>query len=318
MDQFQSLLNKMSSWVNDIVLALPNIVVAVIVLSVSYFLSRRLKTVVVKGLSKTTSNQTIIGLVSTIAVAMFLLIALFIVLNILHLSDAVTALLGTAGVVGLAVGLALQDPIINLFSGVLMSTKDFYKVGDLIETNGFTGVITHITLRDTILLQADGKTVILPNKDVLQQSMTNITLSKQRRVEIDCGVSYGDDLEQVKDIAINAIKDSNINYDTSKAIDVYFCNFGASAINFKLRFWNKNISQQDYDIAVDKAIIAVKKAFDQSNISIPFPIQTLDFGIKGGLSINEIYPPQDLTYTRKEETLEETKNNKVNRKSTVN
>ena len=74
----------------------------------------------------------------------------------------------------------------------------FYQVGDLIETNGYFGTIKEITLRDTILRQSNGSTVVIPNKDVLQQSLTNISHSNERRVEVACGVSYGDDLELVK------------------------------------------------------------------------------------------------------------------------
>ena len=305
MNQFQtaisSLIDKVSGWVNDIILALPNMVVAAIVLGVSFFLSRKLKIVVVNALSRTTKNQTIISLVSTVAVALFMLIAIFVVLNILHLSDAVTALMGTAGVIGLAVGLALQDPIINLFSGLLMSTKHFYKVGDLIETNGYFGTIKEITLRDTVLRQSNGSTVVIPNKDVLQQSLTNISHSNERRVEVACGVSYGDDLENVKTIAINAIKDSDINYDASKPIQVLFSTFGDSSVNFNLRFWLKDIDQDGFELAIDQSIIAVKKAFDKNDISIPFPIQTLDFGIKGGLGINDIYPAPKLQFSQNPE-----------------
>ena len=305
MNQFQTslgnLLDKMSGWVNDIILALPNMVLAAIVLGISFFLSRRLKKVVIKALNRTTKNQTIISLVSTIAVAIFMLIALFVVLNILSLSDAVTALLGTAGVIGLAVGLALQDPIINLFSGVLMSTKDFYKVGDLIETNGYFGIIEEITLRDTILVQGNGQKVIIPNKDVLQQSLTNISHGGQRRVEIACGVSYGDDLEKVKEIAINAIKTSTIKYDNAKPIQVLFTSFGDSSVNFNLRFWQNSVDQNEYEVAIDQAIIAIKKAFDKNEISIPFPIQTLDFGAKGGLGIDDIYPAPKLQFSQNPE-----------------
>ncbi len=296
LDQFQDSLNKLwdklGAWFDTIVLALPNIILASIVLAASIFLSRYFKKIAVKGLRKTTHNQTVTTVISNVAVAAFMILALFIVLNILNLSDAVTALLGTAGVVGLAVGLALQDPMINLFSGVLMSVRDYYTIGDLVETNGYFGTIKKITLRSTIIGQPDGQVVIIPNKDILQNPLKNFSHPGKRRIEISCGVSYGDDLKQAKEIAIKAMKDSGMEFSNEHPIEVYFNEFGDSSINFKLRFWKNIIKQSDYLAAQDQAIIALKTAFDQNNISIPFPIRTLDFGVPGGLSIHEVYPPE--------------------------
>ncbi|MFK8007572.1 MAG: mechanosensitive ion channel family protein [Saprospiraceae bacterium] len=293
-NSLSNLYNKLSGWVNEVVLALPNIVLAAIVLSISIYLSRYLKKLVCKTLLRTTKNNTVVGVISNIAVAGFMIVSLFIVLNILNLSEAVTALLGTAGVIGLAVGLALQDPLINLFSGVLMSVKDYYQVGDLIETNGFFGKISKITLRSTIIAQLDGQEVIIPNKEVLQNPLKNFSHNGRRRIELDCGVAYGDDLEKVEEIAINAVKNSGLNFRESKPIEFFYTEFGDSSINFRIRFWKNIVSQADYFMARHTAIKALKKAFDQNNITIPFPITTLDFGVVGGVRVDDIYPPQKI------------------------
>jgi len=292
---FDKLVSKLSGWFDGIILALPNLILATLFLVLSLYLARRLKQVVLKLLNKTTVNQTVSGLLSNLVVAGFMMVALFIILNILNLSDAVTALLGTAGVAGLAVGLALQDPIINLFSGVLMSVRDYYKVGDLVETNDFFGKIQKINLRSTVILLLDGQEVVIPNKDVLQNPIKNYSHNKRRRIEIACGVAYGDDLEAVKEIAKQAIEESGLDIKETFPIEVYFTEFGDSSINFKLRFWKNITKQADYLAAKDQAIIALKKAFDKNNITIPFPIRTLDFGVVGGLRVDEIYPPNQLT-----------------------
>ena len=290
---FKDLVNKLEGWFNEIVLALPNIILAALVLGLSILASKYLKNLTTKALKKVTNNTTVVGVLSNILVAAFMIISLFIVLNILNLSEAVTALLGTAGVVGLAVGLALQDPLVNLFSGVLMSVRDYYQVGDLIETNGFFGKIQKITLRSTVISLLDGQEVIIPNKEVLQNPLKNFSHNGRRRIEIECGVSYGDDLEKVQKIAINAIKKSDLSVADINPIEFFYTEFGGSSINFKIRFWQHITSQADYMIAKHKTIIAIKKAFDNHGITIPFPITTLDFGVVGGLRIDEIYPPQN-------------------------
>ncbi len=293
-DSLKKLYSKLSGWVDEIVLALPNILLAVLFLTLSIFLAKNLKKVAIKALRKTTSNQTVIGVLSNMIVAAFMIISIFIVLNILNLSDAVTALLGTAGVIGLAVGLALQDPLMNLFSGVLMSVKAYYQVGDLIETNGFFGKIKEITLRSTILAMPDGQEVVIPNKEVLQNPLKNFSHNGRRRIELECGVSYEDDLEHVKKTAIEAIENCGMNINETKPVEVFFTDFGGSSINFTLRFWKNVTAQADYLAAKSEAIIALKKAFDKNDISIPFPITTLDFGVSGGLRIDEIYPPKQF------------------------
>ncbi len=296
-----NLWNKLGGWLDQIILALPNIVLAAIVLGVSIYLSGYLKKLVKKAIQRTTRNETVISVLSNVMVAVFMLLIIFVVLSILNLSEAVTALLGTAGVVGLAVGLALQDPLINLFSGILMSVKDYYKLGDLVETNGYFGKIEKITLRSTVIAQTDGQMVIIPNKDILQKPLKNFSHFAKRRIEIDCGVAYGDNLEKVKEVAIKALKDSGLEFSPQYPIELFYYEFGDSAIKFKIRFWKDLISQGDYYAAKDQAIIAIKNAFDENNITIPFPIRTLDFGEVGGLGIQSIYPPGKMKLTKKSE-----------------
>ncbi len=298
MEQFQTsfnnLVDKLEGWLNTIIVGMPNFILAAIVLTISIFISRYLKKAAKKALQRSSANKTVSGFLSNLIVAVFMLISLFVVLSILNLSDALAAMLGTAGVIGLAIGLALQDPLINLFSGVLMSVKDYYRVGDLIETNGFFGRILKINLRSTIIQTPDGQEVIIPNKDVLQNPLKNYTHNGRRRIDIACGVAYGDDLEFAKSVAVKAIENCDLDINESRPIQIFFTEFGDSSINFTLRFWKNVTEQADYLAAKDKAIIALKKAFDENGITIPFPIRTLDFGVVGGLPINEIYPPKKL------------------------
>jgi len=292
-EAFDKLYNKIFSWIDKIVLALPNILLATIFLVLSIFIARRLKNFVCKLLGKTTNNQTVIGVLSNIIVAAFMLLVIFVVLNILNLDDALTALLGTAGVAGLAVGLALQDPLVNLFSGVIMSVRDYYQIGDLVETNGFFGKIRQITLRSTLIDMPDGQEVIVPNKEVLQSPLKNFSHNGRRRIDITCGVAYGDDLDKAKRVALGAIEEY-LDINESRPLQFYYTEFGDSSINFVIRFWKKITEQADYLEARSNAIIAIKKAFDKEGITIPFPITTLDFGVVGGVNINDIYPPEKM------------------------
>ncbi len=144
-DQFQTsfknLWVKLAGWLDVIILSLPNIILALLVLGISFFLARWLKRAFRKSLRKILSNETVIGILSNVVVTLFMLVVLFIVLGILDLDGAVKALLGTAGIAGLAVGLALQDPLVNIFSGMMMSMPDSVGIDDWVETNGYFGKV---------------------------------------------------------------------------------------------------------------------------------------------------------------------------------
>lgn len=299
-----SLVDKLEGWMESIILQLPNILLATLILVGSIIVARYIKKWAKKILIKTTKNSTITGIISNIITAVFMLVMLFIVLGVLQLDKALTSLLAGAGVIGLAIGLALQDPMVNLFSGVLMSVRDYYQVGDLIETNDYFGRIAKINLRSTILNTPDGQEVIIPNKEVLQNPLKNFSHTPRRRIELSCGVAYNDDLEAVQKIAVEAIE-KNISFIDHKPVELFFTDFGDSSINFKIRFWQHITTQRDFLLARSKAIIAIKKAFDKNGISIPFPIRTLDFGVEGGTRIDELYPLKKIT---KEQTLQ-TNNN---------
>lgn len=285
---------KLEGWFDSFILMLPNLLIAAVVMGISIFLSRYVSKLTKRLTLKFTTNQTISVILSNVAAAALILVSLFLVLSILHLDQALTSLLAGAGVVGLAVGLALQDPMVNLFSGVMMSVRDLFNIGDLVETNGYFGTIKSIDLRSTIVKLPTGELVTIPNKSVLQAPLKNYNRSGDRKVVLECGVSYGDDLKKVKNVVLNTLKDKGYERDE---IEFFYTSFGDSSINFMTRFYVGNHQKNsNYLIARSDAIIAIKSAFDANDISIPFPIRTLDFGIKGGVNLKEAYPR--VTYDR--------------------
>jgi small conductance mechanosensitive channel len=111
---------------------------------------------------------------------------------------------------------------------------------------------------------------------MVQETFTNYTITGQRRVEIVCGVAYNDDLNRVEQLAKQTIKEQ-FDRESTEDIDFYFTDFGDSSINFVLRYPLWFDPEKDFMQARSKTIVAIKKAFDQEDINIPFPIRTLDF-----------------------------------------
>ena len=278
--------DKIEGWFETFISYLPNIVVAVLIGVFAFFISKYIRKLATKAVSKFTSNRTILSLVSNLTAVVFGVIMLFLILGIFNLDDTINKLLATAGVVGLAVGLALQDPMTNLFSGVFLSVRSLYNINDLVETNGYFGTIQSIDLRCTTLRLPTGEQVIIPNKDVIQNPLTNYTVSGQRRVDLECGVSYGEDLEKVEQVVLETINSLD-SIESSRQPDLIYTTFDSSSINFIVRYWLKDPSLRDYLHEKSKAIKAIKAAFDAHDITIPFPIRTIDFDIKGGQNLSD-------------------------------
>lgn len=304
-EAFNQLIEKLTSWLDQAVLALPNIVVALIVGIITYFASKWVFKLARRSISRASDKENIINIGANAITVVFVALMLFLILGILNLDQALTALLGTAGVAGLAVGLALQDPLMNVFSGFMLSVRGLYNVGDWVATNGYEGAIEEVTLRTTILRDALGLTVSIPNKMVIQNPLVNYSLAGKRKVAISTGVAYGDDLTKVEHIVREAINDC-VPEVTYEDIDFFFTEFGDSSINFTVRYWINRHQRLDFLHSRSKGIIALKSALDQNGFTIPFPIRTLDFGVVGGTKINEMYPLQAMRSNGKSTATAET------------
>lgn len=278
---------KVDTWLDALIDMLPNLVVAVLIILVFYFLGKIVRSGFKRIFERLSNNVVVINLFANIFYLAIVVMGLLIALNILHLEQTVTSILAGAGILGFALGLAFQDISTNFISGIIMAFRKPFRVGDIIETDKFFGKVEEIELRVTIIKTFQGLHVLIPNKDVFQSAVINYTKTHERRVELDIGVSYAEDLEKVKEVAIKAIEDIDIKLEGTD-IGVLYNKFDNSSINFKLMFWIHYPDQQGYLDAQSKAVIAIKKAFDKNGITIPFPIRTLDFGIKGGLQIGDV------------------------------
>lgn len=280
---------KLETWIRDLIQMLPNIGVAILIVLIGYFVAKMVRKLIYKGMTRVTRHNALLTLTTNVVYVLIILVALFIALGVLDLDKTVTSLLAGAGIVGLALGFAFQDIAANFMSGIFMAVRKPFQEGDIIETQEKTGVVKEMNLRATVIRSFQGQYYIIPNKDVFQNTITNYSRLGKRRIDLEVGVSYGDDLEKVKRITLEAIK--SIDYLLpGQDLSLYYSEFGDSSINFTVRFWVNFAKQPDFLKAKSDAIMAVKKAYDDNDIMIPFPIRTLDFGIKGGEKLHEVWP----------------------------
>lgn len=279
--------DKLNRWLEDIIAMLPNIFVAMLVLLMFYLLARTIRLLTRRLLSRLSERNSINNLISSLIYILTLSVGLIISLNVLHLQQTVTSLLAGAGIAGLAIGFAFQDISANFISGVFLAFKRPIKVGDIINTKGYTGIVEQIDLRVTVIKTFQGLHVLVPNKDVFQTPVTNYTKTNERRIDLEVGISYAEDLKRVRDITLESV--SNLTFlQPGKETNLYYKEFGDSSINFVIMVWVHYPDEPGFLKARSEVIIAIKSAFDQNGITIPFPIRTLDFGIKGGKQLSEM------------------------------
>ena len=278
---------KLIEWYELLVQMLPNFVLAIVVLLAFYFLARLIRSLASKSFNRMFQRQAMIKLLTSIVYIAVIFIGMFVALSVLKLDKAVTSLLAGAGVIGLALAFAFQDIAANFMAGFMMAVKSPFGIGDLVETNDIRGRIQQIKFRATEMLTLQGQLVVIPNKDIFQNPLYNFSVPAKYRVDLACGVSYGDDLDKVRDVTLKALE--NVPHRLAdKDIEMFFTEFGGSSINLEARIWIEYNQHKDFLEARSQAIVDLKKAYDDADIMIPFPIRTLDFGIRGGETLAEM------------------------------
>lgn len=289
LDYLDILLEKLTEWGTQVISMLPNIGLAILVLLIFVFLGRISRRIIRKVLTRAYNNDELTNIIARIAYIAVLLGGAMAALSILHLDKTVTSLLAGAGIIGLALSFAFQDLAANFVSGFFMALRKPFEIGDVIEVEGYTGTVLTITLRSTEIMTFDGNEVIIPNRKLFENPLTNYYRTKTRRVDLDIGVSYAENLQEVEAITKTAIEGIPSLVEDREVL-VIFQEFGDSSINLQVQYWVPYDNYSQYLVGISEGIKAVKKAYDKHNILIPFPIRTMDFGIKGGEKLSDMLP----------------------------
>jgi small conductance mechanosensitive channel len=284
---YQIIQTKLFAWFREFVRLLPNIALASLILVLGFFLAKVLKNFSTKIVRRFTHHEAVNNLFSSFVYITTVGVSFFVALSALHLDKAVTSILAGAGIVGLGLAFAFQDIASNFMAGIFLTIRRPLKIGDLIKTGDFMGHVKTINMRDTIIESFQGQFIIIPNKDIFQNSLQNFSRSGKRRIDLSVGVSYGDDLDKVKQVTLQAVKQVSV-LDPDEPPRLFYETFGDSSINYTLQLWINSTDQPIFWQGQSEAIMLIKKAYDENGITLPYPIRTLDFGIKGGENLADV------------------------------
>lgn len=256
-------IQKLTDWCMS---KLGSIVVAVIFMVVCFKLVKLLLRILRKSFERSKLDPSVAG---------FFISAVKIVLNVLIVLTAasivgfqITSFITILGTAGVTLGLALQGSLSNLAGGLLILILKPFRVGDYIVENNThcEGTVVSIDIFYTRLITFDNKSVVIPNGNISNTSLVNVTKHDMRRVDIPFSVAYDSDMEKVKRVTIETIKDVD-GYLPDEQILFYIDEFADSGINMYVKFYAT--IEKFFDAKWD-AMWKLKKAFDENDIEIPF------------------------------------------------
>ncbi|MGY6744562.1 MAG: mechanosensitive ion channel domain-containing protein [Cecembia sp.] len=194
------------------------------------------------------------------------------------------------GAFSLGISFGLQTIVNNLVSGVILAFEKPIQIGDTVQVGNIEGIVRDIGIRASKIKNWDGAEVIIPNGDLLAQSLTNWTLSdKQRRVELLIGVSYNSDMDLVTQLIQKQLEVEGIL--NSPPSRVLLQTFADNSVNFRVLFW-----VEDIDVWVtirDTVMRGIFKSFKEHGVEIPFPQRDLHVKSFPGLIQEKVFKADD-------------------------
>ena len=244
-------------------------IIALIVLFVSFFAARHIKTLLEeKVFSRLPIERGIKHALSTLSRYFVIGIAVLIGLNMAGIP--LQSLTFFAGAFGIGIGFGMQNIINNFVSGIILLFERPMRVGDVITLDdGSVGTVDKLSVRSTTITTADGITVIVPNSKFVDSKITNLTHPKSAaRGCVKVGVAYGSNTAQVRDCLMSVAK-QNPNVRADREPVVRFAAFGDNSLNFELYFWVDDATKRAPTLS--ELNFAVDDAFRKNNIEVAYP-----------------------------------------------
>lgn len=242
------------------------VLLALITFIIGVQLIKLIRKIVRKSMNKAGAETGAVQFVdSFLKAALYVLLALMIASSFGVDAASIVAVLGSAGV---AIGLAVQGSLSNLAGGVLLLLLKPFRVGDYIQESatGHEGTVTEIQIFYTKLLTTDNKAVILPNGQLANNSIVNVTSQKARRMDIVVGVSYKADLKRAKEVLETVLREDEAVL-KDKDMLVFVSELGSSSVDIGVRCW---FHKEDFWPGKWRVTENCKLALDAAGIEIPF------------------------------------------------
>jgi small conductance mechanosensitive channel len=266
---------KIQAIINGFISILPNLVLALILFTISCLVARWAKNLLVRFYRRRGRHQNLGLVVGRVAQAVIILINLMIALSIVMPSFSGRDLIQLLGISSVAIGFAFRDILQNFLAGILILLAEPFRIGEEIHVGGFNGIVQEIQARATLLKTGDGFLVVIPNSCIYTEKMTIFNAYDARRTNLEFGIGFRDDLEEARRVIVEAVRDVDGVLKEPQPSAVYL-GIGTNSITVRARWWTD--SKRDDDVAVkDRVIPAIKEQLFEHGIEIAYPTHQVLF-----------------------------------------
>ncbi len=215
-------------------------------------------------------------------IAKLVLWALLLLVGLGNIGVDVTALVAGLGVGGIAVALAVQNILGDLFASLSIIIDKPFVIGDFIIVDDFLGTVEHVGLKTTRVRSLDGEQLIFANSDLLKSRLRNYKRMQERRIVFKFGILYetpAEKLEKVAGMVASIVKDQQlVRFDRA-----HFASFGEFSYDFEVVYWLLDPDFNKYMDTQQIINLAMVRAFKQEGIGFAYPTRTLHVASPGEL-----------------------------------
>ena len=244
---------------------LTNLLVSAVILLVGWVVIRLVDKALRKAMARANRKVLLVNFIVSVVTKVGWAILLVTILS--RLGVDVAPLIAGLGVTGFILGFAFQESLGNLASGLMIAVNEPFKVGDVVDAAGHTGSVLEVNMMATVMLTSDNKRIVLPNKGVWGGPIVNYSAMDTRRVDLQVGIAYGEDVEKAVSVIRDAVRRvPGVLATPEPAVAV--AGLDASQVTINVRPWAKNA---DYWSVRSATLQTVKEELDRVGIEIPFP-----------------------------------------------
>ncbi len=247
--------------------ALPLLALGLLILTVSAGLARLVTAILGWPLGHFVESRLLRNVIRKVIGLMVIVGGLVLFLRVADLTDVALAVVSGTGLIGLVLGFAFRDIAENFLASILLSVQTPFRLGDVIEVEGYTGVVQTVTPRGTVLVDFDGNHIQLANATVYKATLKNLTANPYMRMNFDVGIGYDASVKQAQATAFDTLQQHPAVLADPEPM-VLVDTLGASTINLKIYFWIDGTIVSG--LKVKSALMRrVVRAIEQQGISLP-------------------------------------------------
>lgn len=267
---------KVQGMINGLIALIPNMVLAIVVFAIFFIVAGMIRRLVRRLTLKRRHARNLGLILGRLTQWIILLVGLFVSLSIVIPTLRAGDLVQLLGISGVAIGFAFRDILQNFLAGILILLTEPFQLDDQIIFKDFEGTVENIQTRATTIRTYDGRRIVVPNSELFTNSVTVNTAFDHRRLEYDVGIGYGDDIEEARQLILEAIHETE-GVLRDPAPDAIVVDLAASSVNIRARWWVKPPRRADVLDLQDKVLTAIKNNLVANGIDLPFPTQQILF-----------------------------------------